>query len=84
MSEQAIEKEIQEKGLSEKESERFTQMIKLTFPIVSEMKAKYSKTGGSEIIECPVCKGSLNVSISSYNGHCHGSCETDGCLRWME
>lgn len=38
----------------------------------------------SEVIECPACKGRLHLSISSYNGHVHGRCETDGCVAWME
>jgi len=37
-----------------------------------------------EVIECPVCKGRLHLSQSAYNGHVHGACETDGCVRWME
>lgn len=38
----------------------------------------------SEVIECPVCKGRLHLSQSSLNGHCHGKCETEGCVAWME
>lgn len=37
-----------------------------------------------EIVECPICKGRLHLSQSSFNGHCHGHCETDGCVSWME
>ncbi len=37
-----------------------------------------------EVVECPACKGRLHLSISSYNGHVHGGCETDGCVSWME
>lgn len=35
-------------------------------------------------IECPKCKGVLRYRISSYNGHIHGQCETEGCLAWMQ
>lgn len=38
----------------------------------------------SEIVECPSCKGNLHLSQSSYNGHVHGKCETEGCISWME
>lgn len=38
----------------------------------------------SEIVECPACKGRLHLSISSYNGHVHGHCETEHCVSWME
>lgn len=38
----------------------------------------------AEVVECPACKGRLHLSISSYNGHVHGRCETAGCVSWME
>ena len=38
----------------------------------------------SEVVECPACKGRLHLSISGYNGHVHGRCETTGCVSWME
>lgn len=38
----------------------------------------------SEIVECPVCKGKLNLFQSSRNGHTSGNCETNGCVSWME
>lgn len=68
----------------ERDYSRFIEMIKLADPIAVEMKVKYAEEGGQEVVECPVCKGRLYVSVSSYNGHCHGSCETDGCLHWRE
>lgn len=37
-----------------------------------------------EVVECPVCKGRLHLSQSSYNGHVHGKCETEACVSWME
>ncbi len=37
-----------------------------------------------ETVECPVCKGSLHLSQSAYNGHVHGKCETADCVAWME
>lgn len=37
-----------------------------------------------EVVECPVCKGKLHLSQSSHNGHCHGKCETEGCVSWLE
>jgi len=38
----------------------------------------------AEVVDCPVCAGRLHLSISSYNGHVHGSCETADCVSWME
>lgn len=37
-----------------------------------------------EVVECPACSGKLHLSISSYNGHVHGHCETEGCVSWVE
>jgi hypothetical protein len=35
-------------------------------------------------IPCPVCdKGNLGFGIA-YNGHCHATCSTKGCVSWME
>lgn len=38
----------------------------------------------AEVVACPICKGRLHLSQSAYNGHVHGTCETAGCLEWME
>lgn len=35
-------------------------------------------------IPCPVCAGRLRWVRDSFNGHLHGECETEGCLRWMQ
>ena len=37
-----------------------------------------------DVVDCPVCKGRLHLSQSSYNGYVDGKCETDGCVAWME
>jgi len=37
-----------------------------------------------EVVACPICKGKLHLSQSAHNGHCHGKCETEGCVQWME
>lgn len=55
----------------------------LVMPVVSEWRDK-KPFGKSEVIECPACKGRLHLSQSSYNGHVHGRCETQGCVSWME
>lgn len=44
-------------------------------------KPKNDRVG---IIECPKCKGKLHYSISSYNNHVWGKCETENCLAWMQ
>ena len=37
-----------------------------------------------KVLECAACGGRLHLMQSGCNGHVHGSCETDGCARWME
>jgi hypothetical protein len=59
---------------------------KVTMPkafqaIREDAKEKNRKQG---TIVCPKCGGELGYSISSYNGHIHGQCNTTrGCLSWM-
>jgi len=47
-----------------------------------EGKGKPKKDKRGTII-CPVCGKNLHYTVSSYNGHIWGNCETDGCLGWM-
>lgn len=36
-------------------------------------------------VPCEVCKtGEIHLSMAAYNGHVHGCCTTEGCVRWME
>lgn len=40
---------------------------------------------GAGFVDCPVCeKGRVYYRVAAYNGHMHASCETDGCVSWME
>lgn len=63
--------------------EKMLQRMKLVMPVVSEWRKKLP-FGKPEVIECPICKGRLHLSQSSYNGHVHGRCETKDCTSWME
>ena len=38
----------------------------------------------NDVIQCPICKGRLHLSIAAYNGHVHGRCESADCVAWME
>ncbi len=53
-------------------------------PIRSAFAAIAADPSDSGTIECPTCKGRLVWARDSHNGHLHGQCETDGCLRWMQ
>lgn len=63
--------------------ERSLNMLAKAMPVISEWRKKPPK-GKTEIIECPVCGGSLVLSQSSYNGHVHAACETENCVAFME
>ena len=52
-------------------------------PVVIEWREK-KPIGKAEVITCPACNGKLHLSQSPGNGHVHGHCETQGCVRWME
>lgn len=56
----------------------------LTIPLCQNIKKEHKGKQWVGIVECPICKGSLHVSHSSYNGHVHGKCDTENCLNWME
>jgi hypothetical protein len=51
---------------------------------IGPWRAAHRGKSAREVVECPACKGRLHLSIAAYNGHCHGHCETDGCVSWME
>jgi len=53
---------------------------------IAEIKQKHGKPieDVRSTIECPTCNKALTYTVSSYNGHTHGTCETTGCLKWME
>lgn len=41
--------------------------------------------GGGSSLPCPVCgTGTLGYSVAGCNGHIHGCCSTEGCVRWMQ
>jgi hypothetical protein len=42
------------------------------------------QSGSAGTITCPKCGGTLHWSRAGNNGHVWGSCETNGCLRWVE
>lgn len=52
--------------------------------VAGAWKVKKPEADRREVVECPVCKGRLHLYQSALNGHCHGKCETDGCVSWME
>lgn len=53
-------------------------------PLHSVFAAIAADPGDSGTVECPTCKGRLAWIRDSHNGHLHGQCETEGCLRWMQ
>jgi hypothetical protein len=52
--------------------------------VIIPIRKEYKGRSGNGTITCPCCGGNLHWSISGYNGHMHGRCETAGCVSWME
>lgn len=69
-----------------KEKEYDPSFIFQAISTIQQMTKEYEKSKSLElqgIIECPKCGNKLHYTISSYNGHIWGKCETDKCLVWM-
>lgn len=65
--------------------EQMFKKLELSGPFISQWREKPKpKQDRRDIVECPVCKGRLHLSQSSYNGHVHAHCETKGCISFME
>ncbi|MCA9340274.1 MAG: hypothetical protein KDA17_05150 [Candidatus Saccharibacteria bacterium] len=64
-------------------SEKSMERLIAALTVIAPWKAKPPQ-GKQEVIECPICKGRLHLSQAASNGHVHASCETDGCVRFME
>jgi hypothetical protein len=47
--------------------------------ILAEVGDKRDVAG---VIECPRCQGQLHYCVQK-NGHIHGHCESEDCLKWM-
>lgn len=68
-----------------KDSDLITESILKAYDIIHEKHGKNKPPNNIlGVIECPKCNGHLHYSISSYNGHIHGQCETKDCLCWMQ
>lgn len=69
----------------EKETAEYIKKITVAMRTASEWRIKPKPLSDRyEAVACPVCSGVLHLSQSSYNGHVHGRCETEGCVAWME
>lgn len=57
-------------------------------PVIAKFKKENKFPGGwtanKTKVACPCCGKTLAMTISGYNGHVWGRCETEGCVSWME
>lgn len=68
-----------------REAEMALRKVEVAINVANKWRVKPKPDNNRyEVVECPVCKGNLSLAQSSYNGHCRGKCETDGCVEWME
>lgn len=68
----------------EKESEDWSEAMKAIGKVATAIKEKHKGEDWHGAVLCPICNGRLTVMHSGTNGHTHGRCETDDCLKWME
>lgn len=63
--------------------------MKLTIPLIGRIKREH-KQSWAGVETCPVCGGKLYLKLNHFDGihgheaHCHGQCETPGCVSWCE
>lgn len=68
-----------------RESENYWQKTIAALKVANEWRAlPKPEKDRAEVIPCPVCGGKLHLFQSAHNGHCHGKCETERCVAWME
>ena len=79
----------------EEEQDRLTDRFDLVIPLIGKIKAEHNQSWAG-VVECPVCKGQLHLRLNVFGGcaggrcgtpmkkHLHGSCQTEGCVRWAE
>lgn len=62
----------------------FRESIRFLGEARKAITAATGNRGGVGVITCPKCGGKLHYGQASTNKHVHASCETKGCLSWME
>ncbi len=72
--------------LAKYEAEMAAHMAKMrkTFTLMSSIRKEHKGVDWSGIVACPACGGKLHMRHAAYNGHTAGTCETEGCVRWIE
>ena len=73
----------------QKQFDAFVERMDRVLPVIKKFKDANRLPGGAwrgnkTKETCPCCGKGLSMSISSYNGHVWGKCETGGCVSWME
>ena len=58
--------------------------MRLVGPVIRAIKEKYHGQNHKGELECPVCKKKLFFTIASINDHVWMSCETKGCIGFIQ
>lgn len=66
--------------MTEDEMEKFIEDINT----ISRLRDEIPCDNMTHYIECPLCGGKRMMWRASINGHLHTSCETEGCISFME
>lgn len=78
------EEEAQKKVETKKLIDESMRRMKALKPLWNRIKAEHRNKNGSGVETCPVCRGKIYWTHSSYNGHCSFQCETEGCINVIE
>ena len=63
----------------------FAKVMQARNAIVEKHGRKKPTENVRNSMPCPCCENAtLHYSISSYNGHIHGACDSKVCVSWME
>lgn len=74
----------EESEAHEREIKESIERTNAAMKAVTPIRAKWKGQNWSGTVECPVCKGTLNVRHAGSNGHVWAKCNTEGCVAWIE
>lgn len=75
---------VEEIALHKQWGEDRRSLLKTAVAGITPWRVQHQGCSHAEIVECPVCRGHLHLSIAAHNGHVRGRCETGGCVSWTE
>ena len=79
--EEPLDEEVRQ---DEARIQAFLEKLRMSGTFIKRLKKKYKGVSAKGVETCPVCKGKIAFSISSFNGHVWLMCQTPNCLSIIE